>query len=65
MQGFERWLLTNETNSAAISCIDTYDLTGNGNKNLIVGRQDGNVEVYNLNMFDPLDKPILIYEMVL
>ncbi|XP_019866840.1 Bardet-Biedl syndrome 7 protein homolog [Aethina tumida] len=63
LQGFERWLLTNETNSAAISCIDTYDLTGNGNKNLIVGRQDGNVEVYNLNMFDPLDKPILIYEM--
>lgn len=60
-QSFDRWLVTNEQNKAPISCIDSYDLTGTGVKNLIVGRQDGNVEVYNVNINDNLDTAVLIY----
>ncbi|CAH0560889.1 unnamed protein product [Brassicogethes aeneus] len=62
-QSFERWLLVNDSNSSSISCIDSYDLTGNSAKNLIIGRQDGNVEVYNINLFDVADKPVLLFEI--
>lgn len=39
-------------------------MTGNGTKNLIVGRQDGNIEVYNINIDDPVDIPISIFSYV-
>ncbi|XP_045478610.1 Bardet-Biedl syndrome 7 protein homolog isoform X2 [Harmonia axyridis] len=62
LQGFERWLVSNEKNSSSISCIDSYDLTGDGNKNIILGKQDGNIEIYNINISDSNDTSILIFQ---
>lgn len=39
-------------------------MTGNGAKNVILGRQDGTIEVYNVNVRDALDSSILIYTLV-
>ncbi|KAL3267317.1 hypothetical protein HHI36_011448 [Cryptolaemus montrouzieri] len=61
LQGFERWLIGNNTNVSSISCIDSYDLTGDGNNNLIVGKQDGNIEIYNINIADQNDTSFLIF----
>ena len=41
-----RWLLEPETSSGAVQSIDNYDITGDGIKDLIIGRHDGNIEVY-------------------
>ncbi|KAF7270542.1 hypothetical protein GWI33_016498 [Rhynchophorus ferrugineus] len=61
LQGFQRWLISNDKNSSAITCIDSYDMTGNGSKNLILGRQDGNIEVYYVNIYDPHDSAYLLF----
>lgn len=49
-------LLKNAENSTAITAIDTFDLTGDGKFELIVGRRDGTVQVFSLptedNAFD-------------
>lgn len=49
-------LLKSTDNSAAITAIDTYDLTGDGKVELMVGRRDGTVQVFSLptedNVFD-------------
>lgn len=42
-------------------CIDSYDMTGNGGKNLILGRQDGNIEIYYINLRDEMDATSLIF----
>ncbi|XP_044749136.1 Bardet-Biedl syndrome 7 protein homolog [Coccinella septempunctata] len=60
-QGFERWLIVNGETSSNISCIDSYDLTGDGNNNLVIGKQDGNIEIYNINISDPNDASLLIF----
>ncbi|KAJ3657514.1 hypothetical protein Zmor_009310 [Zophobas morio] len=62
--GFDRWLIDNSSNSSTISCLDTYDMTGNGTKNLVLGRQDGTIEVYIINVNDKMDSSILIYSHV-
>ena len=36
--------------------MDHYDLTGDGMKELIVGRDDGSIEVYS---YDEGEKPVL------
>ncbi|KAJ8944863.1 hypothetical protein NQ314_009353, partial [Rhamnusium bicolor] len=64
-QGFERWLVSNDENSSTVSCIDSYDLSGNGTKNLIIGRQDGNIEVYQVNIHDTMDSSRLIFLYVI
>ncbi|XP_066154272.1 Bardet-Biedl syndrome 7 protein homolog isoform X2 [Euwallacea fornicatus] len=61
LQGFQRWLITNEKNASSIICIESYDMSGGGTKNLILGRQDGNIEIYNVNMHDEMDKTSLIF----
>ncbi|XP_068907329.1 Bardet-Biedl syndrome 7 protein homolog isoform X1 [Tenebrio molitor] len=58
--GFDRWLIDG-SNASTISCLDAYDMTGNGTKNLIVGRQDGTIEAYIINVADKMDASILIY----
>lgn len=49
-------LLKNKENWTAITAIDTYDLTGDGKVELIIGRRDGSVQVFSLptedNIFD-------------
>ncbi|RZB77484.1 Bardet-Biedl syndrome 7 protein -like, partial [Asbolus verrucosus] len=59
--GFDRWLIDNATNTSTISCVDSHDMTGNGAKNLVLGRQDGTIEVYVINTTDAMDASILIY----
>ncbi|KAK9870809.1 hypothetical protein WA026_009769 [Henosepilachna vigintioctopunctata] len=61
LQGFERWLITSEKNRSSISCIDSYDLTGDSNRNIIIGKQDGNIEIYNINISDPNDTSLQIF----
>lgn len=64
LQSFSRWLISNEKSSSAITCMDSYDFLGNDLKNLVIGKNDGNIEVYSFNINDNLDKPILIYSYV-
>lgn len=45
--------------------MDSYDLTGDGVPNLILGRQDGSIEVYTLNILDENDTPNLIFTYVI
>lgn len=42
-------------------CIDTFDITGDGVKDILVGRDDGTVEVYGL---DGSNEPTLRFENV-
>lgn len=44
-----------------IQCIDTFDILGDGVKEILVGRDDGTVEVYGL---DSSNEPTLRYENV-
>ncbi|XP_065884196.1 Bardet-Biedl syndrome 7 protein homolog [Dysidea avara] len=44
-----RWDLINERKLGGISCISTFDMTGEGNQDILVGRDDGTVEVYSLD----------------
>ena len=44
-----------------VVCMDNHDITGDGILDLLVGRDDGNVEVYG---YDEMDEPILRYTHV-
>lgn len=52
----EEMLVEPNENSAAVTTIDVYDLTGDGKVELIVGRRDGSIQVFSLpaeeNAFD-------------
>lgn len=63
LQIFQKWLISNEGQSS-ISSIDSYALDGSATKHLIVGRQDGCIEVYQVFMQDDLDKPKQIFKYV-
>lgn len=45
-------LLQNSDNLTAITAIDTYDLTGDGKVELIIGRRDGTIQVFSLPIED-------------
>lgn len=47
--------------SLGILCIDSFDILGDGVKELIVGRDDGVLEIYN---FESADDPVLRYDHV-
>lgn len=53
---FSEEVLVKEGDANAVTAIDTYDLTGDGKAELIVGRRDGTVQVYTMptddNVFD-------------
>ncbi|XP_064405547.1 Bardet-Biedl syndrome 7 protein homolog [Halichondria panicea] len=51
-----RWDMLNERKYGGISCISTWDITGDGVADIIVGRDDGVVEVYG---FEDSDEPRL------
>lgn len=44
-----------------ILCIDTFDIVGDGVRDILVGRDDGTVEVYGL---DSSNEPSLRFEHV-
>lgn len=49
------WELENENRSGGILCLSNYDITGDGVLDLLVGRDDGQVEVYG---FTDADEPV-------
>ncbi|KAK7486998.1 hypothetical protein BaRGS_00021814 [Batillaria attramentaria] len=51
-----RWEMPNEKRSGGILCMDNFDITSDGVLDLILGRDDGQVEVYS---FDEADEPVL------
>ncbi|XP_030224004.1 BBSome complex member BBS7 isoform X2 [Gadus morhua] len=57
-----QWEMDNEQKKGGVLCIDTYDITGDGVADLLIGRDDGGVEVYG---FDDSGEPALRYEHVL
>lgn len=44
-----------------ILCVDSFDIVGDGVKDLLVGRDDGMVEVYS---FDNANEPVLRFDQV-
>lgn len=44
-----------------ILCVDSFDIVGDGVKDLLVGRDDGMVEVYS---FDNANEPVLRFDHV-
>jgi len=62
-----QWILQNPASKAAVTSLDFYDLKGitDGLLQLIVGRDDGFVEVYELdNGEDDVNPPNLIFSQV-
>lgn len=53
-----RWELSNEKRNGGILCMDSYDITSDGVLDLLVGRDDGQVEVYS---YDDADEPVHRY----
>lgn len=55
-------LIDQNENAGAVTTIDSFDLTGDGKLDLIVGRRDGTVQVYSLpseeNTFDTIVRQI-------
>ncbi|KAL4641776.1 Bardet-Biedl syndrome 7 protein [Arapaima gigas] len=56
------WDIHNEKKKGGILCIDTFDIVGDGVREILVGRDDGTVEVYGL---DSTNEPSLRFEHVL
>lgn len=62
--GHIRWSHDTEA-SAGVTCLDFYDLTGDGTKELLVGFDDGSVHVYALDLEDyQMIPPRLLFSQV-
>ncbi|XP_030001110.1 BBSome complex member BBS7 [Sphaeramia orbicularis] len=57
-----KWEIDNDKKKGGILCIDTYDIIGDGVRDVLVGRDDGTVEVYGM---DSSNEPTLRFEHVL
>ncbi|XP_074129907.1 BBSome complex member BBS7 isoform X2 [Sminthopsis crassicaudata] len=57
-----KWEMRNEKKRGGILCVDYFDIVGDGVKDLLVGRDDGMVEVYS---FDATDEPVLRFDQAL
>uniref|UniRef100_A0A8C3G0S7 Bardet-Biedl syndrome 7 protein homolog n=1 Tax=Cyclopterus lumpus TaxID=8103 RepID=A0A8C3G0S7_CYCLU len=57
-----KWEIDNDKKKGGILCIDTYDIMGDGVNDILVGRDDGTVEVFG---FDSASEPTLRFEHVL
>ncbi|XP_030643563.1 BBSome complex member BBS7 [Chanos chanos] len=44
-----RWEIDNKKKKGGVLCMDTFDILGDGVKDILVGRDDGTVEVYGLD----------------
>ncbi|XP_028815429.1 BBSome complex member BBS7 isoform X2 [Denticeps clupeoides] len=49
-----KWEMDNEKKKGGILCIDTFDILGDGVKDILVGRDDGTVEIYALDASNEL-----------
>lgn len=45
-------LIATKDNLSAVTCLDTFDLYGDGKDELIVGRRDGTVQVFTTTMLE-------------
>jgi Bardet-Biedl syndrome 7 protein len=41
--------------TSAITCLDTFDISGDGKNELIVGRRDGTVQIFTMSTNDEID----------
>ncbi|XP_023562208.1 Bardet-Biedl syndrome 7 protein isoform X3 [Octodon degus] len=57
-----KWEIQNEKKRGGILCIDSFDIMGDGVKDVLVGRDDGMVEVYS---FDNAAEPVLRFDQML
>ncbi|XP_045441970.1 Bardet-Biedl syndrome 7 protein isoform X2 [Pipistrellus kuhlii] len=57
-----KWEIQNEKKRGGILCVDSFDIIGDGVKDLLVGRDDGMVEVYS---FNNANEPILRFDQAL
>ncbi|XP_060707336.1 Bardet-Biedl syndrome 7 protein isoform X2 [Hemiscyllium ocellatum] len=57
-----RWEISNEKRRGGVLCVDYYDILGDGVKELLVGRDDGIVEIYG---FNDNNEPVLRFEHTL
>ncbi|XP_023249382.1 Bardet-Biedl syndrome 7 protein [Seriola lalandi dorsalis] len=57
-----KWEIDNDKKKGGILCIDTYDIIGDGVNDILVGRDDGTVEVYG---FDGASEPTLRFDHIL
>ncbi|XP_041130154.1 Bardet-Biedl syndrome 7 protein [Polyodon spathula] len=57
-----KWEVTNQKKRGGVLCIDRFDITGDGVKEVLVGRDDGTVEIYSL---DSTNEPVIRFEHVL
>jgi Bardet-Biedl syndrome 7 protein len=48
-------LIDSGDNSSAVTCLDTFDLYGDGKEELIVGRRDGMIQVFATTMLENND----------
>ncbi|KAK4887270.1 hypothetical protein RN001_003541 [Aquatica leii] len=60
-QSFSKWIVDDKNHSSSITCITSYSLVESEHKNLILGRQDGNIEVYAVNLSDENEQSKLLY----
>ncbi|XP_055849640.1 Bardet-Biedl syndrome 7 protein homolog isoform X2 [Episyrphus balteatus] len=51
----QRIMVDNVSNPWAVTCIDTYDLSGDGRDELIIGRRDGTVQVFTMSNDEDID----------
>ncbi|XP_077135152.1 BBSome complex member BBS7 isoform X1 [Ranitomeya variabilis] len=54
-----KWEIFNEKKRGGILCIDNYDIMADGVKDILIGRDDGTVEVYG---FDSAGDPVLRFD---
>ncbi|XP_051915384.1 Bardet-Biedl syndrome 7 protein isoform X1 [Hippocampus zosterae] len=54
-----KWEIDNDKKKGGILCLDAYDITGDGVRDVLVGRDDGTVTVYS---FDSGNEPVLRFE---
>nr|XP_033794211.1 Bardet-Biedl syndrome 7 protein isoform X2 [Geotrypetes seraphini] len=57
-----KWEISNEKKRGGVLCIESFDILGDGVKELLVGRDDGMVEIYS---FDSANDPVLRYDQAL
>ncbi|XP_077465501.1 BBSome complex member BBS7 isoform X1 [Stigmatopora argus] len=57
-----KWEIDNDKKKGGILCLDTYDITGDGVNDILVGRDDGMVAIYG---FDSTNEPTLRFEHAL
>jgi len=56
-----KWQIANTKSFGGVSCIGNYDVTGDGVDDLLIGREDGTVQIFS---YDATDEPVLQFSHV-